>query len=64
MSERGERSDEETLDLDVAAFARGWDDEEGTEAGLGGGAGDLGASGDLSRDHGTLDDGDAEGTPP
>jgi hypothetical protein len=62
LDEREHGADEETLDLDAGAVARAWEDEEGTEAGLGGGAGDLGAGGDLSGDSGGLDPEGDEGT--
>jgi hypothetical protein len=63
MDERERGADEETLDLDAGEFARAWDDEGGAEAGLGGGAGDLGAGRDLSGDLGGPDPERDEGTP-
>lgn len=53
---------EDTLDLDVAEFARAVD-EDGGEAGLGGGSGDLGAGGDVAGDYGGLREEGDEGTP-
>ncbi len=66
MDERGHAADEETLDFDAGEFAQALEDEEGGEAELGGGAGDLGAGGDLGGDVGGLAEGDTEsdeGTP-
>jgi hypothetical protein len=66
VDEREQAADEETLDFDAGEFARALEDDEGGEAGLGAGAGDLGAGGDLGGDFGGLAEGDAEsdeGTP-
>ena len=54
---------EDTVDIDVAEFARGTA-EHGSEAGLAGGQGDLGDGGDLAGDFGGLDEEGDEGTPP
>ena len=53
---------EDTLDLDVGEFARALDDDGG-EAGLGDGSGDLGAGGDVAGDYGGLREEGEEGTP-
>ena len=56
-------ADDPAAGIDVREFARtGGEEEEGSEAALGGGAGDLGAGGDLAGDFGGLDDEAAEGT--
>ena len=63
MEGRDNVTDEETLDLDAGEFASAFDDEDGGEAGLAGGSGDLGAGGDLAGDFGGLDPENDEGTP-
>ena len=53
---------EETSSVDAAEFARATA-KRGSEAGLAGGQGDLGAGGDLAGDFGGLDDEGDEGRP-
>ncbi len=55
-------AEDETLDLDVAEFARATA-EHGGEAGLAGGHGDLGAGGDVAGDLGGVDEEGDEGKP-
>ena len=55
MDERRPDGDEETLDLDAGEFVRAIDEEEGSEASLAAGAGDLGAGGDVAGDFAGFD---------
>ena len=56
-------ADDPAAGMDVREFARADDEERGSEAGLGGGEGDLGGGGDLSGDFGAPDEEGDEGTP-